>query len=95
MCWKVLQCNKSDDFIIATEKQYSVKFFIEKCFQYLGIKIVWVGKRFKRESFNKKFDKQKYPKLKDRMVVVKIDKKYFRPNEVDNLIEILQSEKNF
>ena len=37
MCWKVLQY-KSDDFIIATEKQYSVKFFVEKCFQYLELK---------------------------------------------------------
>ena len=43
-------------------------------------------KRFKRESFIKKFDKKKYPKLKEKMVVVRIDKKYFRPNEVDNLI---------
>ena len=28
MCWKVLQHKKSDDFIIATEKQYSVKFLL-------------------------------------------------------------------
>ena len=53
MCWKVLQNKKSDDFIIATEKQYSVKFFVEKSFQYLGIKISGL-KRFK-EKFNKKF----------------------------------------
>ena len=86
MCWKVLQYKKSDDFIIATEKQKSVKFIIEPCFQYLGIKIVWVGKGLKERALIKKFDKQKYPKLKDKMVVVKIDKKYFRPNEVDNLI---------
>ena len=86
MCWKVLQNKKSDDFIIATEKQYSVKFFIEKCFQYLGIKISWVGKGLKERAFIKKFDKKKYPKLKDKMVVIKIDKKYFRPNEVNNLV---------
>ena len=47
MCWKILQNKKSDDFIIATEKQYSVKFFVEKCFQYLGIKISWIGKGLK------------------------------------------------
>ena len=51
MCWKVLQNKKSDDFIIATEKQYSVKFFVEKSFQYLGIKISWDRKRFERKSF--------------------------------------------
>ena len=86
MCWKVLQYKKSDDFIIATEKQYSVKFFIEKCFQYLGIKIAWSGKGLKEKAFIKKFDKKKYPKLKNKMVVIKIDKRYFRPNEVDNLV---------
>ena len=77
---------KSDDFIIATEKQYSVKFFIEKCFQYLGIKIGWIGKGLKERAFIKKFNKKKYPKLKVGMIVVKIDKKYFRPNEVNNLV---------
>ncbi len=86
MCWKVLQCKKSDDFIIATEKQYSVKFFIEKCFQYLDIKIGWIGKGLKERAFIKKFNKKKYPKLKVGMIVVKIDKKYFRPNEVNNLV---------
>ena len=85
MCWKVLQYKKSDDFIIATEKQYSVKFFVEKCFQYLGIKISWIGKDLREKAIIKKFDK-KYPNLKDNMVVIRIDKKYFRPNEVDNLV---------
>ena len=50
MCWKVLQHKKGDDFIIATEKQYSVKFFVEKCFQYLGIEISWVGKGLKEKA---------------------------------------------
>ena len=86
MCWKVLQYKKSDDFIIATEKQYSVKFFVEKCFQYLGIKILWVGKGFKERAIIKKFDEKRFPNLKKDMVVVRIDKRYFRPNEVDNLI---------
>ena len=33
-----------------------------------------------------KFEKKKYPNLKDKMIIVKIDKRYFRPNEVENLI---------
>ena len=28
MCWKVLQYKKPDDFVIATEKQYNVKFLL-------------------------------------------------------------------
>ena len=86
MCWKVLQNKKSDDFIIATEKQYSVKFFVEKSFQYLGIKIFWTGKGLKEKAIIKNFDEERFPNLKKGMVVVRIDKKYFRPNEVDNLI---------
>ena len=82
----VLDPKKSDDFIIATEKQYSVKFFVEKCFQYLGIKISWIGKGLKEKAIIKKFNKDKYPNLKIGMTVIKIDKKYFRPNEVDNLV---------
>ncbi len=86
MCWKVLQHKKSDDFIIATEKQYSVKFFVEKCLKYLGIQIIWQGKGLNEKAIIKNFDKKKYPKLKKGNVIVRVDKKYFRPNEVDNLI---------
>ena len=86
MCWKVLQVKKPDDFVIATEKQYSVKFFVERCFKYLGIEIKWSGKGLKEKATVMKFDTKKYPHLKSNMVVVRVSKKYFRPNEVDNLI---------
>ena len=86
MCWKVLQHKKSDDFVIATEKQYSVKFFVEKCFDFLGIKIFWIGKGLNERAIIKNFNKNKYKNLKKGMTVVKVDKKYFRPNEVNNLI---------
>ena len=86
MCWKILQYKKSDDFVIATGKQYSIKTFIEKCFKYLDIKINWSGKGINEVAKVVIFDKKKYPNLKKNMTIVKINKKYFRPNEVDNLI---------
>ncbi len=86
MCWKILQHKKPDDFVIATEKQYSVKFFIERCFKYLGIKIKWKGKGLNEVAKVISFEKKKYPHLKVNQIVIKIDKKYFRPNEVENLI---------
>ncbi len=86
MCWKILQHNKSDDFVIATEKQYSVKFFIEKCFKFLNVKIKWQGKGLKEIAKIVKFNKYNYPKLKQNQIVIRISKKYFRPNEVENLI---------
>ena len=86
MCWKVLQYKKPDDFVIATEKQYSVKFFVEQCFKYLGIKIKWYGKGLSEQAKIVYFNNKKYPLLKKNMIVVKVSKKYFRPNEVNNLI---------
>tara|TARA_B100000035_G_scaffold216653_1_gene185747 strand:- start:248 stop:1330 length:1083 start_codon:yes stop_codon:yes gene_type:complete len=86
MCWKVLQFKKPDDFVIATEKQYSVKFFVEQCFKYLGIKIKWFGKGINENAKIIKFNQTKYPNLKKNMTVVRINKRYFRPNEVNNLI---------
>jgi GDPmannose 4,6-dehydratase len=86
MCWKIIQHKKPDDFIVATGKQYSVKFFIEKCLIYVGIKIKWSGSGLNEIAKIISFDKKKYPNLKEHMKIIKIDKKYFRPNEVNNLI---------
>ena len=86
MCWRILQHKISDDFVIATEKQYSVKYFIEKCFQILGIQLKWSGKGLKETAKITKFNKIKYPNLKTNQIVIKVSKKYFRPNEVENLI---------
>ena len=86
MCWKILQHKKADDFVIATEKQYSVKFFIERCFEILKIKIKWQGSGLKETAKVVSFDKNKYPNLSVNQVVIRISKKYFRPNEVNNLI---------
>ena len=61
MCWKVLQFKRPDDFVIATEKQYSVKFFVEQCFKYLGIKIKWSGKGINENAKIIKFNQIKYP----------------------------------
>ena len=86
MQWKILQHTKPDDFVISTGKQYSVKFFVNKCCDYLGIKLKWVGKGLKEKAIVIKINKKKTPKLKIGSVIVKIDKKYFRPLDVDNLI---------
>ena len=86
MCWKILQHKKPDDFVVATEKQYSVKFFIEKCFEFLNIKIKWYGKGLNEIARITSFNKDKFPNLKKNQVVIRINKTYFRPNEVENLI---------
>ncbi len=86
MQWKILQQKKPDDYVIATEKQYSVKFFVEECLKYLGIKIKWEGKGLSEKGLIIFFNKTKYPKLKIGQVIVRVDKKYIRPLDVKNLI---------
>ena len=40
----MLQQKKPEDYVIASGKQLSVKDFIEKCFKYIGVKLIWSGK---------------------------------------------------
>ena len=63
-----------------------IKYFIEQCFKYLNIQIKWFGKGVNEKAKIVKLNEKKYPNLKKNMIVVKIDKKYFRQNEVDNLV---------
>ncbi len=73
--WKILQYKNPDDFVIATGKSHSVRKFVEIAFSLVGIKIHWKGKGLKEIGYEKKTNK----------TFIKIDKKYFRPQEVDNL----------
>jgi len=73
--WEMLQQKKPDDYVIATGKNYSVRYFIEKCFKKININIIWKGKGVKEIGVDKKTKK----------LLVKVDKNYFRPSEVHNL----------
>ena len=74
--WKILQQKKPDDYLISTGKGYTVKNFVNKVFKKLGINLIWKGKGLKEVGINKSNNK----------IIIKIDKEYFRPNEVDILI---------
>jgi len=71
--WKFMQLKRSENFVIATGKTYSIKNFIDECTKYLGWKCKWKGK-----GLNEKL-------LKDNIPIIEIDKKYFRPAEVNLL----------
>ena len=73
--WRILQQKKPDDYVIATGKTYTVKFFVEKVATYLGMKITWKGKGVKTRGYDQKGN-----------CIIECDKKYFRPTEVDILI---------
>ncbi len=85
MQWMMLQQKKPEDYVIASGKQLSVKDFINKCFEYIGVKIVWSGKGI-NEIAKVKYTKIKNKSLKTGAIVVQVDKRYFRPLEVSNLL---------
>ena len=71
--WKMLQKKEPDDYVISSGKSYSVKEFINLAAKELKLKIIWKGKGLKEMGYlNKK-------------PIIKIDKKYFRPLEVNHL----------
>ena len=75
--WKILQQKRPDDFVIATGKTISVREFINECCKYLKLKIVWMGRGLNEKGylvFNKK-----------KILIIRVDKKYYRPLEIDYL----------
>jgi GDPmannose 4,6-dehydratase len=73
--WMMLQQDNPDDFVLATGERYSVKEFVDKCFKFKNITLTWSGSGLKEVG-----------KDKDGVVRVKVNKKYFRPCEVDILL---------
>ena len=76
---------KPEDFVIATEKTYSVKNFINLVTSKLGFKTKWIGKRLKEKLINKENNR----------VIIKINPKFFRPSEVNYLKEIAEKQKDY
>ena len=74
--WKILQNKKADDYVVSTNTSHSVKDFVNICSKKLNMKIIWKNKGMKEIGIEKNSNR----------VIIKIDKKYFRETEVDNLI---------
>jgi len=73
--WKMLQLKKPQDFVICTGKQYSIKEFINFVSKQLDYPIIWKGRGINEKAYNK-----------NNQCVIEINKKYFRPAEVDSLV---------
>ena len=86
MQWKMLQLKKPIDLVISTGQQKSVRSFLEMCCKYLGIEIKWIGKGFNEKAVVTKIKDKKKNKIKINQVILRVDKKYFRPKEVPDLI---------
>ena len=73
--WLMMQKNKSDDYVIATNKTYSVKDFINEAVKHYNLKIFWKGKAENQQAVNKANNK----------IIIKINSKFYRPSEVNFL----------
>jgi GDPmannose 4,6-dehydratase len=73
--WLMLQQEQPEDFVIATGIQYSVRDFTKTCATHLGIDLFWEGEGFAERAVDNAG-----------VCRVAVDKRYFRPTEVDTLL---------
>jgi GDPmannose 4,6-dehydratase len=76
MMWLMLQQDKPEDYVAATNKTYTIRYFVELAFNEIGVKIEWKGKDSEEKGYDKLTGKLR----------VEVNPKYFRPTEVDLLI---------
>ena len=76
MMWMMLQQDKPDDYVVATNEMHTVREFIEKSFGHVGIQVVWEGAGVKEVGKNKATGE----------IVVRMDERYYRPAEVEQLL---------
>ena len=83
--WLMMQYEKPEDFVMATGITTTVRDFVLKAFGCIGIEIDFIGKGQEEKGVVVKCNNPDY-ELKIGEAVVAINKKYFRPTEVDLLI---------
>lgn len=74
--WKSLQVSKPDDYIFSTNVTKSIKEFIDESVKYLSFKTYWEFKKGKMQLYKKGSN----------IPIIRINARYYRPTEVDNLI---------
>lgn len=95
----ILQQDKPDDYVIATGVTSEVREFITRTFKSAGMEIAFSGTGEKETGeiisiddavFKERVGKEYIPaintRIKSNPVVVRVDKSYYRPTEVDQLI---------
>lgn len=86
MQWMMLQQDHPEDFVIATGVQYSVRDFIRWSAAELGVTLRFEGKGVDEQGVVAHIEGDNAPALKTGDVLVRVDKRYFRPAEVETLL---------
>ena len=76
MQWLMLQQDEPDDFCIATGVQFSVRDFVNFAWGHLGKTIRWEGEGMDEKGYDAETGN----------LIVAVDKRYFRPTEVETLL---------
>merc|ERR1712066_951549 len=74
--WMMLQKDKPDDYVVATNRQYSVRQLCSLCFEMVGRPVVWRGSGLSEEGVDTTTGE----------VLVQVSEKSFRPAEVETLL---------
>ena len=67
--WKILQYKKPDNWVIATNKETTVKDFANRVARKLDLKIKWKGKGVNERAIN----------LENNKTIIEVDKKFSDP----------------
>ena len=74
--YRMLQHDQPDTYVLATNKTWTVRHFVELAFKAVGIDIEWKGEQEKETGIDKKTG----------ATLVRVNPKYYRPCEVELLI---------
>jgi GDPmannose 4,6-dehydratase len=74
--WTILQQDKPDDYVLATEQTHTVREFAEAAFAAAGYAVEWTGEGVHEKGVDAASGR----------VLLEVDPEYFRPTEVDILI---------
>ena len=77
---------KPDDFVIASGNEMTVREFVEKALETVGISINWKGTGLNEVAVITDIKNDNDYKIRKNDIIVRINKKYFRPSEVNYLL---------
>jgi GDPmannose 4,6-dehydratase len=91
MQWLMLQQNEPEDFVIASGKQHSVRDFINRSANLLGLELAWEGNGLNEVARIQKISKTVLTKdistkISLGQTIVRVDERYYRPTEVQSLL---------
>ena len=81
--WMMLQQDKPDDYVLATNETHTIKEFVELACKECGWNINWVCEGVNERGISD-----------DGVTIVEIDEKYYRPAEVETLLGDYSKAKN-